>query len=699
MSPLPRDAEPTAPSDDVAAANGVEGKKRRRKARKFLYKTGDKPLEGYTIKRGVGQGGFGEVYFATSDAGKEVALKLLRRNLDIELRGVRQCLNLKHPNLISLYDIRTDRMEDEWVVMEYVGGESLEDLLARSPEGIGPEAAVAWMHGVAAGVSHLHQNGIVHRDLKPGNLFLEGAPGAEATPTNIKIGDYGLAKFISASRRSGQTESVGTIHYMAPEISGGRYGREIDTYALGVILYEMLTGRVPFDGESAGEVLMKHLTADPGLSGVDPRFHTVIRRALAKDPETRIGTVEEMIALLPNFKTDFANGEPVLDEAIPQDNGSQGDGPQVWSPVSTPPHKATDSPSKEPLWQGLVELTETGRERWHNWPATPLAKGLALMGLVGFAFVTSGVWLGLLITILPFYVIYYVIWSAFLQEAAAPAPLSQVGPNGRTMAGSQPLSSKPTANRARRYNWRDAARQQLRQRTRRHRLRTLIGSMLVAALVTSVASTLAVPVLLDGALEADLSYLANGAPLGLWLAVVSTLGSWGVLISNALTETSVEDHAPRRGLQLLFGIMLGLAAFGLASMLDLQLPWWDDASPRGQECLLEKMFDVDLYQAVEPGSSQLTVPPLASAVYFGLLFLGIRWWRSAEYIRRRRIGFMSIASVALLAWLLTLVAWYPQPIGMVLAAVIAFATQAASIWLPPSERATLARGVNAIGGA
>src|SRR3954463_1282574 len=76
-----------------------------RAAIKFTYASGARPLEGYTIKRGVGRGGFGEVYFATSDAGKEVALKLIRRNLDVELRGVTQCLNLKHPNLIALYDI------------------------------------------------------------------------------------------------------------------------------------------------------------------------------------------------------------------------------------------------------------------------------------------------------------------------------------------------------------------------------------------------------------------------------------------------------------------------------------------------------------------------------------------------------------------------------------------------------------------
>src|SRR4051812_41731493 len=98
---------------------------------RFQYASGSPPLDGFVIKRGIGRGGFGEVYFATSDAGKEVAIKRIERNLDIELRGVSQCLNLKHPNLIDLYDIRYDDTGDAWVVMEYVAGASLKDTIDR----------------------------------------------------------------------------------------------------------------------------------------------------------------------------------------------------------------------------------------------------------------------------------------------------------------------------------------------------------------------------------------------------------------------------------------------------------------------------------------------------------------------------------------------------------------------------------------
>ncbi|HEY6563718.1 MAG TPA: serine/threonine-protein kinase, partial [Pirellulaceae bacterium] len=264
----------------------AHGESDRGYTQRFTLPSGSRPLEGYTIKRGVGVGGFGEVYYATTDAGKDVALKKIQRNLDIELRGVRQCLNIKHVNLLSLYDIRYDDEGQAWVVMEFVAGCNLQSLIERHPEGLTLGEARFWWEGIAAGVGHLHDCGIVHRDLKPGNIFLDG--------TTVKIGDYGLSKFISCSRRSGQTQSVGTFHYMAPEIGQGRYGKEIDIYALGIILYEMLTGRVPFDGESSQEIIMKHLTAEPPVQDLPSPFREVVTKALAKDPETRFRSVGEM---------------------------------------------------------------------------------------------------------------------------------------------------------------------------------------------------------------------------------------------------------------------------------------------------------------------------------------------------------------------------------------------------------------------
>ncbi len=257
------------------------------KSMKFTFQPESKPLDGYTIKRAIHRGGFGEVYYALTDAGKEVALKLLKQHFDVELRGVSQCLNLKHANLVTIFDIRRDADGDHWVIMEYVAGKSLSQVLDAYPDGMPLDDVRKWLSGLVDGLSFLHDRGIVHRDLKPGNVFVENGV--------VKIGDVGLSKFISESHRSAQTQSVGTVYYMAPEVAHGRYGREVDVYSLGIVLYELLTGRVPFIGESAGEILMKHLSEKPDLSPIPRRLRPVLASALEKDPLRRTPNVRQLL--------------------------------------------------------------------------------------------------------------------------------------------------------------------------------------------------------------------------------------------------------------------------------------------------------------------------------------------------------------------------------------------------------------------
>src|SRR4051812_6971320 len=254
---------------------------------RYTFNSGARPLEGYTIKRAVGRGGFGEVYYATSDSGKEVALKLITRNLEIERRGVAQCMNLKCQNLLAIHDIKTNDAGDTFVIMEYVAGPSLATILAQHPNGLPIEEVRAWLKGLVEGVAYLHDHGIVHRDLKPANLFMEEGV--------VKIGDYGLSKMITSQAASNHSESIGTCHYMAPEISTGKYNKPIDIYATGVILFEMITGRVPFEGETVGEVVIKHLTTRPDLSGLPEPFKTIIGKALAKDPAHRPARVVDLL--------------------------------------------------------------------------------------------------------------------------------------------------------------------------------------------------------------------------------------------------------------------------------------------------------------------------------------------------------------------------------------------------------------------
>ncbi|MEZ6060337.1 MAG: protein kinase [Planctomycetaceae bacterium] len=266
----------------------------------YRYQPGDQPLDGYTIQYALGKGGFGEVYFAVSDSGREVALKAVQNFEDIELRGIGHCMNLKSPHLVMIFDIKRSADGIPWVIMEYVAGASLREILDESPDGLSVEQATFFFRELAKGISYLHEAGVVHRDLKPHNVFFEDGI--------VKIGDYSLSKVITASHRSGNTMTVGSVHYMAPEISLGRYDKTVDIYALGVMLYEMLTGRPPYVGESMGEVLMKHLSSDPDVSSLPEPFASAVRKAMQRDPAHRFQTAEEMVAAITT--TDAANPVP-----------------------------------------------------------------------------------------------------------------------------------------------------------------------------------------------------------------------------------------------------------------------------------------------------------------------------------------------------------------------------------------------------
>src|SRR5687767_14203497 len=253
----------------------------------FQYKHGDKPLEGFTIQRAAGRGGFGEVYYAISDSGREVALKAVTGYEQIELRGISQCMNLKNPHLVSIFDVKFNDQNRPFVLMEFVAGPSLRQLLDESPGGLGAQKSAFFLREIAKGLTYLHDCGIVHRDLKPGNIFYENG--------TVKIGDYGLSKAITTGQHSAQTVTVGTVHYMAPEIGAGKYDRSIDIYAMGAVLFEMLTGTVPHVGASPTEILMKHLSAEPDCRGISEPFASVIKKAMHKDPSRRFQSVQEMV--------------------------------------------------------------------------------------------------------------------------------------------------------------------------------------------------------------------------------------------------------------------------------------------------------------------------------------------------------------------------------------------------------------------
>ena len=334
---------------------------------RFTYQSGDQPLSGYTIQRGIHRGGFGEVYFALSDGGKEVALKLLhQQDQDIELRGVTQCLNLKHPNLVNLFDVKSNQNGEHWVVMEYVSGSSLEDVLASFPDGLPMTEVRDWLSGLVAGVAYLHDRGIVHRDLKPANVYRENGV--------VKVGDVGLSKRLESDHRRQHTQSVGTVYYMAPEVAKGQYGPEVDVYSLGIMLYELLTGKLPFTGETTAEVLMKHLTAQPDLTPISKVLRPVLARVLEKDPRKRTPTARQ---LEHEFLRAIGNSERQTDQSAtndskrlppipPSQNGSSKEAASPWISIRVN-RPMPNQPVAYKQWMNPFGRSTARGQRQSNW--------------------------------------------------------------------------------------------------------------------------------------------------------------------------------------------------------------------------------------------------------------------------------------------------------------------------------------------
>ncbi len=655
-------------SPEPLAETHAQGQPPRPYSPRFTMPSGSRPLEGYTIKRGIGVGGFGEVYYATSDAGKDVALKKIQRNLDIELRGVRQCLNLKHHNLLSLYDIRYDEEGQAWVVMEYVAGDNLQQWIERHPQGMPLDQLHAWWDGITSGVAHLHDCGIVHRDLKPGNIFLDG--------TTVKIGDYGLSKFISCSRRSGQTQSVGTFHYMAPEIGQGCYGKEIDIYALGIILFEMLTGRVPFDGESSQEIIMKHLTALPPVSGLASPYREMVERALAKAPESRFGSVAEMRGYLagsPVLRASAATA-PAAPPPFAASQAAAGPAPMA-SLTPTPsagpasaPESAVDSPlADEPVARAVRAAYAEVRRSWQTM-STPWRMGLLGVGL--FLVFQNSRWLVPYVGLIAIYYVTYlgirvmVLHRKRAAAAAAPAMVAAAFP----VAARQEVARHETRRRkdertslAREHK---LIRTTLNARPLGQQLTERFGAFLLSAAITA-ALTLVASLFIMNTQNAHTDEII---PNFVWLTITSTLATWAV-ISVARPAGDSSDHGLRWFVMLVAGFVIGGVAFGITKILQFE------------------PIQVLQLDGIEPNRLHAADgTPFATAylLYFGLLFGLLPWWKQTDPLRRHRLSLFSTAVLVALAIILQ--GFCPIPQGFLVAATCSLAVQLASPWINPEAR-------------
>ncbi|MBF8808664.1 MAG: Stk1 family PASTA domain-containing Ser/Thr kinase [Enterococcus lacertideformus] len=259
-----------------------------------------KKLNGrYQITGNIGSGGMANVFLAHDlILDRDVAIKVLRFDFQNDQTAIRRfqrealaATELVHPNIVSVYDVgEEDNMQ--YLVMEYVKGMDLKRYI-QTHYPVPYETAVNIMQQILSAISLAHNHQIIHRDLKPQNVLIDN----EGV---VKITDFGIAIALSETSITQTNTMLGSVHYLSPEQARGSMAtKQSDIYALGIILYEMLTGSVPFDGESAVTIALKHFQDElPSIKDLDPTtpqsLENVVLKATAKEPADRYKTAEEM---------------------------------------------------------------------------------------------------------------------------------------------------------------------------------------------------------------------------------------------------------------------------------------------------------------------------------------------------------------------------------------------------------------------
>lgn len=280
----------------------------------------------YLIEEKIGVGGVAVVYKGQDLLlGRPVAVKILHQNFagddDFVARFRREAQaagKLSHPNIVNMYDVGMDQ-GCHYIIMEYVEGETLKEYITRQGH-LSVDNAVKIAIAIAEGLEHAHAMGIVHCDIKPHNILITKSG-------RVKVTDFGIARAMNTATAMMDTTSVmGSAHYLSPEQASGKpVAGSTDIYSLGVVLYEMLTGRVPYEGETAISVALKHVREkltpptryNPNIPAL---LEAAVMKALAKDPADRFASITEMISDL-RLSQGFVNSKS--SRLIPHDFATQ----------------------------------------------------------------------------------------------------------------------------------------------------------------------------------------------------------------------------------------------------------------------------------------------------------------------------------------------------------------------------------------
>ncbi|NLB91034.1 MAG: serine/threonine protein kinase, partial [Clostridiales bacterium] len=255
----------------------------------------------YRIIHLIGKGGMANVYLAEDlRTGHQVAVKILRPefNQDEEFlqrfnREAQAASKVSHHNIVNLLDVGMEN-NMRYLVMEYVKGTNLKELIKAKGK-LPVEIAVQITIRILSALQHTHRNGVIHRDIKPQNILVQ-------TQGHIKVADFGIAKVANSATLSKGDSVMGSVHYFSPEQAAGEEVLQTgDIYSVGVVLYEMLTGKVPFEGDSPVAVAMQHLHNMPRpiqefSPEVPPRISKVVMKAMEKEPKNRYQNAIDMAA-------------------------------------------------------------------------------------------------------------------------------------------------------------------------------------------------------------------------------------------------------------------------------------------------------------------------------------------------------------------------------------------------------------------
>ena len=264
-----------------------------------MLSKGQKINDRYEIIKTIGEGGMANVYLANDTIlDRKVAIKVLRGDLSNDEKFIRRfkrealsVSNLSHPNIVEVYDVGEEE-GNYYIVMEYIEGKTLKQLLQKRGA-LTLNEVIDIMLQLTDGLAHAHDAYIIHRDIKPQNIMIEDNG-------LIKITDFGIAMALNATQLTQTNSVMGSVHYLPPEQANGKSATvKSDIYSLGILMYELITGSVPFKGDNAVEIALKHMKEKiPSIRKQNPTIpqsvENIVIKATAKNPRNRYDSVKEM---------------------------------------------------------------------------------------------------------------------------------------------------------------------------------------------------------------------------------------------------------------------------------------------------------------------------------------------------------------------------------------------------------------------